>query len=192
MTNPSAADSATAGSLDVGKTYQYSMAKITLNGESQASATPVSHVAPAGGGIDVSWTAESDAIMYKIYRTEGDGASFYHLANVPAYTYDSNGDPVIATPNTGFTDTIADSSLDQTRTPHAASEEEIFLIDFDKYNSYEYAALRDPDGEVLENLFNFLMLGRITDRRDFLVTQHGALALKGEVYNSVLRRVKAS
>jgi len=182
------ADSVTVGALVAGKTYGYKISKITAAGESVASGASALLVGGGKSAIDLTWTPEADAILYRIFRTIGDGGTYYFLGSVPAFAYTADGD--IVTTNGAWTDVVGDAYLDLNRTPHASNEEEIFLFDTSPLQSYELASMMAPESQAMKNLFGYIPLARTKDSRDFLLTCYAALAMKGEIFNSLLRRVR--
>lgn len=191
MGTVTAADDATVGSLVPAKTYRWMVSAITRFGEQWASAE-VSHT--LGGGISsvkLSFSAVADALLYKVYRTvDGGGAGTEVLAGrYAAKTYDGDGN---VTGNVvSIIDTIADVALG-TDTPLLASgvEEVIFLCDLNSDESLEVASLVNEQGEQVKNLVQMLPLARTKDQEEFLLLSYQALIYKGDIFNSMLRRVK--
>lgn len=92
---PSASDG-TSGTLTGGNTYVYRVtAYITLASDEILETLPcavVSHEAPAGGEISLSWDAISGADGYAIYRNDGAGSeTYYRMTTTTDTSYDDDG-----------------------------------------------------------------------------------------------------
>lgn len=196
MTAVTVADLAGVGALDVAAAYRYRVSAVTLEGESEASDETLFTL---GGGITrstVSWTAFPGALLYKIYRSEGGGASgtVQYLTTIAAITYNGSGEPTGDV--TSFADSLADSTRNAARTPMVSvgsvREETIFLIDKNPELGAYIAGLKNEAGENVENLIQFLRLARVRDAEEFLLVSYQALAVRGERYHALLRRVRVA
>lgn len=187
MGTVTAAKDATVGLLEA-KTYKYKVSYINLDGE-QAHCAEVTQAADADDSIKLSWTAITDAEVYKIYRTAGDGAGDTEklLITIPAKTYDGNG--TVTGTVASYVDGLADASI-ETQIPLTIADEVIFLVNTDPDNSIELESLMNDEGEKVNNLIQYTELGKTKSAKDFLMESFQALAVKGERYNSYARRVK--
>lgn len=85
--------SAVAGGALAAGTYYYSISSVTLNGEQKAQTTTQS-VTTAATNLTarLTWTADANAKLYKIWRsTTNTVATMNLVAVIPALTYDGNG-----------------------------------------------------------------------------------------------------
>lgn len=72
---PSATQSSSLGTMADG-TWYYKITAVTMNGETGPSPAASVNLSTGGNGaVDLSWTAQTDAIYYNIYRTESLGLS---------------------------------------------------------------------------------------------------------------------
>lgn len=209
---PIIADSATAGSLAPATTYDYRIAAVTITGEQVASAkTP--HT--TGGGItSVDITLPSLAAfgspvpyLWKVFRSVAGGGVEKLVGVFAGQTYDGDGTPtgLVATINEGAADAVVVAAVDFPQLSTGGSfDETIWAFWFNRDESFALAWLRNefaqspatppagpnlgPDG--LDPHLQLLPLARVKDREDFLIQTYHALALKGELFNAVLRNVR--
>lgn len=122
-TSPAVTATAAAGGALADGTYHYRIASVTLRGEQFVGAADSATTATTNNSVDLTWTADAEAKLYKIYRgTTATAADMRLLAIVPAVTYDANGtvngtvatwsDEGAITPNAAFAP--AASNADQT------------------------------------------------------------------------------
>jgi len=72
---PSATQNSSLGTMADG-TWYYKITAVTVNGEKGPSPAASVNLSTGGNGaVDLSWTAQTDAIYYNIYRTESPGLS---------------------------------------------------------------------------------------------------------------------
>lgn len=196
MTAVAAVSSATPGALDTNALYRWRVSAVTLEGETEASDEVSITLGVGENAASLSWTAFPGALLYKIYRSEGGGASgtVQYLTTIPAITYNVSGEP---TGNvTSFLDTLSDTVRNAARTPMVSvggvREETIFLIDKNPDLGGYIAGLKNEAGENVENLIQFLRLARVRDAEEFLLVSYQALVVRGERYHAMLRRVRAA
>ena len=90
------------GVVSVAGTYQYKVTACNRYGESAPTAAASAVFASSDDGVKhvplTITNAASIAVapeFFKIYRTEKDGLTFYHIATVPALSVDANAETVI-------------------------------------------------------------------------------------------------
>ncbi len=187
-------NSGTAGSLVGGQTYRWRVAAVTAYGEQWCSAEVTHTVGGPNTSVDITFTAVTGALLYKVYRTLAAGAadSEVYVKSVAARTYDGNG--TVTGVITSINDGTADGSVgtDRPLSASGAGDEVIFLIDQDGENSMEIVSLLNEQGEKVDNLIQMLALARTKDAEEFLLTSYQALAYKGDIFNAYSRRLRSA
>lgn len=91
-TSPTLSGSAAAGGALSAGTYYYAISSVTLNGEQKASAAQSVTTATTNLIARLTWTADANAKLYKIWRgSTSTVADMSLVAVIPALTYDANG-----------------------------------------------------------------------------------------------------
>lgn len=177
-------------------TYYYGIASITTFGE-QLATTGVSVVVSGGAGagsVTLSWTADSNALLYAIYRTgggEADSAANYDLIDIiAAYSYDSVG-----TATAGGITTYNDLGALTAKTtchPLSTGEEVIFLVGLGENQGVARPMLNPTLGEPMDDLIRFVPLVETTDSYQFRLKTYHALQVPWGKVHAVIRRAKPS
>lgn len=186
------ATAVTSGGSLADATYRVKVAAITLYGEQMASAGGSAAVSGGGGAgsINLSWTANSNAKLYAIYRTlggEADDDDNYDLVNIiNAKTYDSAG--AVSGNRTTYTITGSETSRTVTH-PLGASEECIFLANLDKVAGMARPILNPTLGDPVDELIHFVEMAKTSDAYKFLLKSYQAVQVPWGALHAVARRV---
>lgn len=172
-------------------TYNYKISSVTLNGE-QVAGTADSVTTGAANQIDLSWTADANAKLYKVWRT-GDGEAddddnYDLLAVIAAKTYDADGNI------TGDVTSFADDGSYTPNTdvhPLGAGEETIWLVDMNPMRGLSAVYLPNQFGSAqAENGFmRFVPLAKTKSSEDFMLEIFAAMQLPQPEVCTAARRV---
>jgi len=184
--------SSTSGQMTTGATYKYRLSAVTINGEQGASAEATVTLNNSKTSVDLTWTANSDAYLYKIYRTEANGGANTEkiVAVIPGYTYDANGD--INGCKTSYNDGAPDTAIGSD-VFLLEGESVIFLIDRDVANpvAINAGALQSISaGEKVTDLILFKKLASTNDAEKFMLFSYIALENRNELCHAIARKVK--
>lgn len=180
---------ATGGSLP-NATYLYRIASVSMFGEQVAGTASANVVSgTTDHTANLSWTADSNAKLYMIFRKDGSAA--YKLLDViPALTYAADG-----TVN-GAVATYVDAG---TKTPVAqfapleTGEQNILLINRNPRRGVAFLGKVDDMGRQVNNLFTLVELARVKDTYDYMIKGYlGLRAVYPNVAAAMIRRVKTA
>lgn len=95
---PTSAESSSSGNLT--GSYRYKLVSL-IDGERQAGSASSTELLVTAKQVDLSWTADADTDVdgYEIYRTTGNGTTFYYLTTIDGRT------------TVAYTDNISDLTL---------------------------------------------------------------------------------
>jgi len=177
------------GSLD-DDTYYYRVAAITLYGEQIASTEVSATTSGTHNTVRLTWTADSNAKLYAIYKGTATGDNNLGLLDIiAAKSYDSDGK---VTGNvTSYDD---DGSITSTLTiqPLDSGEEVVYLVNLGTKYGLSRPVLIPTKGDPVDNLLHYEEIPVATDEHAFrLKSYHTVQVPRGESC-AVLRRAKAS
>lgn len=162
--------------------YFFVVAPVTWDGEQRAS-TEVNVTTSSADTITLSWTADEDALFYKIYA--GDTTGVLTLKSVVSgFTYDSDGTISGDVTSVTFSSSplTADSSVPshmEDDIPLAGTEanpmEVIFFWDLDEYQGMGKLAYTNSAGSRFKGLATVEPLAKTDDNSPFLVKSYPAL-----------------
>ena len=179
------------GGLTGAATYFYRVSAVTSRGEQWAVASTTVTLGGGDDSVDLTWTAVTDAQLYKIYRTDAAGAAGTEvlITRIAAKTYDGNG--TITGAVAAYTDGTAALGTDK---PLDAGDvdEVIFLYNSDANEGAEVASLINEAGEEIEHMIQFLPLARTSDKEEFLLLTYFAMLYKDDQCHGMLRRVRTA
>jgi hypothetical protein len=192
-----------AGSGIGANTYYFQVAPVTWDGEQIASAE-VSQVITNQDSINLTWTAYTNALYYKIYvskLTTGDGAGKGKLRKViSAFTYDGSGTITGVVVGTSFT--VADPTVAHASVPtHMQSDvplnytagvppEYVVLWDTDKYQGLGKLPYTNRGGSRFGGLVTIKQLAETDDFINFLLKSYTALCPSYEATSFVHRGLR--
>lgn len=210
---------ATSGGTIANDTYQFRVAYVDYNGESEASDRKSQ--ATSGGGtstLTLSWTAVPGAFYYKIYAFKGTSNITEKLvAVIPAQTYDSAGtfvadvtgvvfttNPGVANPTltlsaTGGITTGPTASVPthmQNDLPLVATggirPETVILWDLDKYQGLGKVPYTNSGGDRFQGLVTMVPLAVTDDNLPFLIRSYLALCPSFEGTSAMIRNLRVA
>jgi len=181
----------TSGGALADATYYYAISSVTEVGE-QLMGTSGNDTLTGGSGagsVDLAWTADSDALLYKIWRstTSASADNLRLLAVIAAKTYDSNGN--VSGTVASYTD---DGSLTTTSTMHPleSGEETMWLANLNPSRGAAWLSLVDDMGDPIDQLLRYVELARIQDTTDFMIKTYLGQKSHHPRLHAVLRRVR--
>ncbi len=173
-------------------TYYYAIASITKYGEQLAGAE--ANVTTNAGGavqnVDLTWTADSNAMLYAIYRGLTTGFDNLELIDIiPALTYASG----VATGTVETYDDITDITATYTNVfPMTTPEETIFLLNLSTENGLSRPVLSPTLGDPIADLINYIPIPVSDDTHAFRLKSYHALQMPWGASCAMTRRVKPS
>lgn len=177
-------------------TYRYKISSVTMNGE-QVAGTADTATAAAGGtdSVALSWTADANAKLYKVWRTgagEADDDDNYDLVTtIAAKTYDANGNV------TGNVNSFTDDgsyTLNSDVHPLGAGEETIWLLNFNPRRGASVVYLPNefgrPQGEG--GFMRYIPLAKTDSSEKYKLEIFGAMQLPQPQVCTMARRVSTT
>jgi hypothetical protein len=173
--------------------YFYQVASITINGE-QIAGTEDSVTLSGGGSdqnVDLSWTADSTALLYAIYRGLTTGTDNLELIDIiAAKTYDSTG--AVDGSVEAYDDTTALTPTYSSVHPMAAAEETLFLVNLSTRNGLARPILNPTLGDPVNELVRFAPIPVSSDSYAFRLKSYHAVQVPWGQSCAVIRRAKPS
>lgn len=168
-------------------TYYYYLSSVLLTGE-QLPGT-VGSVTTAGGGdaVDLTWTADPNALLYLVFRGTTTGVANVRLIDViAAKTYDSAGtvNGTVASYRDVGKATIS------TIKPLSAGEENIFIVNTNPSRGAAFVGKIDDMGRAMDRMFSYVELARVKDTYDYMVKGYLAQRLVHPNLVGVIRHAK--
>lgn len=193
--SPSAA-AVSGGSLADG-TYYYRVASITLYGEQVAAAEVNATTSGTHNTVRISWTADTNAKLYAIYKGATTGDNNLELLDIiAAKTYSGTG--AVST-NVASYDDDGSLATEVAIQPLDASEEAIFLVNLGTQYGASRPVLPPSKGQPVSNVFDpaaalvsYEEIPVATDELAFRVKSYSGLQVPRGESCAVLRRAKAS
>lgn len=166
--------------------YFYAISSITAVGE-QRVGTEGNASITGPDAVDLTWTADANAVAYIIWRGLATGV-LTMLDIIPAYTYDANG--TVNGAVAAYTDTGA-------RTPNAvkplkADEHSIVLVNYNPNRGAAFLGMIDDNGRPADRLFRYVPLAQVKDTYDYMLKGYMALKLVHPNLVSMVRHIKLS
>jgi hypothetical protein len=184
------ATASSGGSLTDATTYYYRISSVTMYGEQLVGGEGSATAASPNLTIDLSWTADSNAKLYKIWRGTSSGvANMQLLTVIAAKTYDSSG--AVSGSVTSFSDDgsyTANSNI----TPLTTGGEVIFLVNLDERRGLTFKSLISELGEPVDNLLRYVELARTKSAYEYLIETFGAVQVPWAKLHYQIRGVKPS
>lgn len=176
-----------AGSLAADQ-YFYNISSVTYYGEQIAGTE--ANVTTVGGGdaVDLSWTGDTNARLYFIWRGLATGNANLQLLDViAAKTYDATTGAV-----TGLVESYKDTGA---KTPVAVKplstgEQNIILANLNPQRGAAIVGLVDDMGRRVDNLFNYVELARVKDTYDYMIKGYLAERIVHPNLLAVVRHAK--
>ncbi len=171
-TSPAAtATKAATGSL-VDDEYFYVISSVSVYGEQVAGAENSETTETTNNLVNVTWTADSSAVLYMIWRGLVTGnANMKLLDIIPALTYDGAG-TVNGTVETYADDGSRDTgsgALLQAVKPLSVGEQNILMVNYNPSRGAAFLGKVDDMGRPTDRLFSFVELARTKDTFDYML-----------------------
>lgn len=166
-TSPTVAATIGAGGSLPAATYYYAISSVTIAGEQIVGTADDAVSATTNNTANLAWTADPNALLYKIWRgTSSNADDLQLLTTIPALTYDSTGAV------NGVVNSYADAG---TITPTAAihplstGEQSIWLINLNAERGYNLAGMLSPLGEKTREYFKFVPLATRKSALEYMI-----------------------
>lgn len=190
-TSPAPSGSAVAGGALTAGTYYYAISSVTLNGEQKASAAS-SGVTTATTNLTarLTWTADANARLYKIWRGTTNTVSAMNLvAVIPALTYDGVGNISGALATWDDTGATANTAL----VPLTSTDEIVGLINITPgERGNRMVGGISPLGEALDSYLSYVPLATTNGSYKFMLEGFMALRVTYPECNIVARNVRSA
>jgi len=162
-----------AGSLAADQ-YFYNISSVTVYGEQIAGTE--ANVTMTGGSdaVDLAWTADSNAVLYLIWRGLATGnANLQLLDIIPALSYDSAG--TVNGTVTAYKDTGAKTPV--AVKPLSTGEQTILLLNRDARKGVKFLGKIDDMGRQVDSLVSYVPLARVKDTYDYMLKAYMSLKM---------------
>jgi hypothetical protein len=153
------ATAAAGGSLSDLQRY-YAISSVTLNGEQMPGTADDATTATTNNSVDLTWTADANAKLYKVWRgTTSTVADMTLMAVIPALTYDASGNVTGATTTWSDEGTITPNSAVKPLAAASGADEQVYFINVSKNErGARIMGAVSPLGDPLENYINYVPL----------------------------------
>lgn len=180
------------GTLAVGA-YRYRVAAVYETGE-QIAAASTQETVNGSQQAQLTWDADADAMLFKIYRSDVDGGAGteYLYKVISGKTRDSDGK--ITGNVTGYNDVSAQTRPDgaANELPLNSGEEMIFFLNLNPRRGASLVSLVNSLGEQVNNLVNYIELARTRASFDFMLQSLWTLQVPWETLHAKARKVKVA
>lgn len=187
-TSPTVTATAAAGGSLADDEYFYVISSVTNYGEQIAGVEDSATTATTNNSVTLTWTADANAKLYKIYRGLSTGV-WTLLDTIAAKTYDGEG--TVSANVATYTD-------DGSKTPVSAivplesGEENIFLANLDVRRGASVLGNISPLGTPQENFLSYIPLATTRSSYDYMIESFMAVKLPYAHLHAVARRVRTA
>lgn len=190
-TSPTLSGSIGAGGSLPAATYYYAISSVTLAGEQKPSAaTSGITSASTNNTANLTWTADSTAKLYYIWRgTTSTVADMTLVKVIPALTYDSDGNITGAT--AAFADTGA-YTLNASFTPLTAGEQMYVVNISGNERGVRIMGAVSPLGDPIEDYVTLTPLATINATIRFMIEGFMGFKVPYPTLNAIIRRAALS
>lgn len=170
-TSPAVSAAAAAGGSLTANTYYYQIASVTADGEQIAGTVGSGTTATTNLKLDLTWTADANAKLYKIYRGTTTGSDNLSLiAVIAAKTYDSAGN--VSGNVAAWTDDGTATAITSQKPLSLVSsvvEENIWLVNLSDARGFKMLGKVSPLGERTQDMFNFVPLATRKSAFEYMI-----------------------
>jgi len=181
------------GALPAG-VYRYQIASVRETGEEVAAAEANCTAAAGNLTANLAWTADPLAWLYKIYRSNVDGAagSAYLYRTIAGHGRDATG--LVNSNVAVFADTadLARPTGAALETPLAGTDENMFFVNLNPERGAAIVSLVNALGVPVNNLVSFIELARTRSSLDFMLESFLALQVPWQQLHAHARRVRVA
>jgi hypothetical protein len=154
--------------------YFYVISSVTVTGEQVAGTEDSATTSTTNNSVDLTWTADANAVAYMIFRGLATGNDNLQLLDIiPALTYDAAG-----TVNGSVETYTDDGSLTAVDVrPLSDGEHNILLINRNPARGAAFIGKVDSMGRPIDRLFSYVELARVKDTYDYMLKGYLAARL---------------
>jgi hypothetical protein len=175
-----------AGALAADEWF-YNISSVTLFGEQIAGTETSATTAGGASAMDLTWTADANAVAYIIWRGTVTGNANLQLLDIIAgKTYDAAG--TVNGTVAAYTDTGARTPI--AIKPLSTGEQNIIFVNLDGTRGVEYLGMIDDNGQPADRLFRYVPLAQVKDTYDYMLKGYLSLKLVHPNLAGVVRHVK--
>lgn len=190
-TSPTPTGAAVAGGTLADATRYYAITSVTLDGEQKAGGAVSVATATTNNTARLSWTADANAKLYKIWRgTTNVVADMTLLTVIPALTYDANGN--ISGAVASFDDTGAYTAISAIH-PLSSTDETVALLNVTPgERGNRLVGGVSPLGERMDNYMSYVPLATTNGSYRFMLEGFLALRVAYPECNIIARRARVA
>lgn len=189
-TSPAVSAAAAAGGSLPDLARYYAIASVTPAGEQLMGSIATATTATTNNSVALTWTADANALLYKVYRGDATGAdNMGLLATIAAKTYDGTG--AVSGTVAAYTDD-GSATVNTAVRPLATGEENIFLVDLDPTRGIQFVGKMSPLGEAVDSFVSFVPLATRKSAYEFLIESFMAMIAPYPALHAIARRAKTA
>lgn len=189
-TSPAVTATAAAGGSLADDEYFYRIASVTMYGEQLIGDEDSATTATTNNSVDLTWTADANAKLYKIYRGTTAGADNLDLlTTIAAKTYDSSG---AVTGNVASWSDEGTLTADTSQVPLSSGEENLFLVNLNPTRGSELVGKVGPYGDPINEFITYTELARTKSTFDYMLEAYAALKVPYPQLHAVARRARTA
>lgn len=186
--SPAVTATKAAGGALADATYHYRIASVTETGEQIIGTASSATTETTNNTVNLTWTADANAMLYKIYRgTSATPADMALLGVIAAKTYNGEG---------GVSGTVAAYADTGAKTPNTAikplntGEEQIALVNINEMRGMHFVGMMSPLGERTDNFVSYIPLATRKSAFEYMVEAFMAAVVPNPTLHVVARRAK--
>lgn len=190
-TSPTVTATKAAGGTLAADEYFYAISSVTAEGEQLMGAIDSETTETTNLKVGLAWTADANALLYKIWRGTTTGADDMHLiATIAAKTYDSTG--AVSGTVAAYVDdgTVAAGAGIASLEPLTTGEEQIFLLNLNPDRGLKVIGMLDALGSPIDTFLSYVPLATRSSAFEYLLESFQALQLPYPKLCAVGRRLK--
>jgi len=187
-TSPAVTATAAAGGALADDEWFYRIASVTMYGEQLIGTEDSATTATTNNSVDLTWTADTNAKLYKIYRGTVTGADNLDLlTTIAAKSYDSAG--TLSTNVAAYSDE-GDLTVVSQVVPQSAGEQSIFLANLNPDRGMELVGNMSPLGDMISNFVAYIPLATTKSTFDYMIESFAALKVPYPEVHAISRRAR--
>lgn len=186
--SPTVTATAAAGGSLADDEWFYGISSVTTFGEQLMGTTDSATTATTNNSVDLTWTADPNAMLYKIWRGTADGAdNMTLLATIAAKTYNADGEVSGSVEAWSDEGTLTPVSA---IAPLATGEEAIYLANISEMHGLKFLGKLNSMGDPVANWLTYLPLGIRKSALEYLLESFMAMQVAYPTLHAVARRIK--
>jgi len=188
--SPAVSVTATAGGTLANGTYHYRVASVTDAGEQVAGTSGSVTISAPNSTATLTWTADPDARLYKIFRGATSAHDNMALVDViPARTYNAEG--AVTGNVTTYADNGSKTPLVAFR-PYAANDETIALVNISETRGLYYIGMVSPLGEPTDTFLTYIPLATRKSAFEYMIEAFTAVVVPYPQLHVIARRARVA